>query len=348
MEILDPIPEARVLSLLLTLQCTAECMHCGTNSSPRVKSRLTEATAARLIDEAAQADYHVIAFTGGEPLLYGQSLFDLVRRAARYGLATRVVSNAYWARTDDSAARIVGALAAAGLKEINFSTGDQHARFVPMSNVIRAARASLDHKLKVAVMIETVKERSITRETFLNDPLFVEVFDGAEREMIYFCESPWMPLNPNQYLDYPDNMAVTADNIEQCTGCDSVINTTTVLADGRVMACCGLGTQQIPELQLGNVDDGSVTEMRSRAENDFLKRWIRCDGPERILQWAATKDTAIAWEGLYAHRCQACVRLYSDEAVRSVIREHYEEKIVDVLAAEWLTHTYQPVQPVEA
>jgi len=342
MDILDPLPEARVLSLLLTLQCNAECLHCGTNSSPRVKSRLPEATAARLIDEAAEAEYQVVAFTGGEPLLYGQSLFELIRRAAGRELATRVVSNAYWARTADSASRTVQALAAAGLREINFSTGDQHARFVPMNNIIRAARAGLDQKLKVAVMIETVRERSITRETLVGDPLFVELFDRAEQEMIHFCESPWMPLDPNQHLEYPDDMAVTAENIERCTGCDSVINTTTVLADGRVMACCGLGTQQIPELQLGRVEDGNLTAMRALAENDFLKRWIRCEGPERILQWAGTKDPAILWEGQYAHRCQACVRLYSDEAVRSVIREHYEEKILDVLAAEWLAHTYRP------
>jgi organic radical activating enzyme len=348
MDILDPIPDTRVLSLLLTLQCNAECLHCGTNSSPRVKSRLPEATAARLIDEASRADYQVVAFTGGEPLLYGPPLFELVRRAAGHGLTTRVVSNAYWARTAESASRIVATLTAAGLKEINFSTGDQHARFVPMTNVIRAARAALDHKLRVAVMIETVKERSITREKFLADPLFVELFDDAEREMIYFCESPWMPLDPNQHLEYPDNMAVTSDNIGHCTGCDSVINTTTVLADGRVMACCGLGTQQIPELQLGKVDDGSLTEMRSLAENDFLKRWIRCEGPERILQWAAAKNTAIAWEGLYAHRCQACVRVYSDEAVRSIIREHYEEKIMDVLASEWLTYTYPQAQQTDS
>ena len=348
MDILDPIPEIRVLSLLLTLQCTAECLHCGTNSSPRVKSRLPEAAAARLIDEAAQADYQVVAFTGGEPLLYGQPLFQLVRQAAGHGLTTRVVSNAYWARTLQSAAAIVASLADAGLKEINFSTGDQHARFVPMANVIRAARASLDRKLRVAVMIETVKERSITREAFLSDPLFVELFDSTEREAIYFCESPWMPLDPHQHLDYPDNMTVTSENIGQCTGCDSVINTTTVLADGRVMACCGLGTQQIPELQLGRVEDGSLSQMRVLAENDFLKRWIRCEGPERILQWAATKNTAIAWEGLYAHRCQACVRLYSDEAVRNVIREQYEEKIMDVLASEWLTYTYPQAQLTEA
>src|SRR6478752_10783051 len=116
MAILDPIPDTRVLSLLLTLQCNAECLHCGTNSSPRVKSRLPEATAARLIDQAAQADYQVVAFTGGEPLLYGPPLFELVRRAAGYGLTTRVVSNAYWARTTESASRIVATLTAAGLK----------------------------------------------------------------------------------------------------------------------------------------------------------------------------------------------------------------------------------------
>jgi hypothetical protein len=117
------------------------------------------------------------------------------------------VSNAYWARTADSASRTVQALAAAGLREINFSTGDQHARFVPMNNIIRAARAGLDQKLKVAVMIETVRERSITRETLVGDPLFVELFDRAEQEMIHFCESPWMPLDPNQHLEYPDDMA---------------------------------------------------------------------------------------------------------------------------------------------
>ena len=149
-------------------------------------------------------------------------------------------------------------------------------------------------------------------------------------------------------LDYPDNMTVTSENIDRCTGCDSVINTTTVLADGRVMACCGLGTQQIPELHLGNVDDGSpdrnaLTGRKRLSEArgfDVKGRNAFCNG--------RNKNTSIAWEGQYAHRCQACVRLYSDEAVRSVIREHYEEKIMDVLASEWLTYTYPQAQQADA
>src|SRR4051794_27025787 len=69
-EILGPLPERRILALLLTLRCTAECAECGTQSSPRVRTRLPEDEAARLIDEAAADDYDAVAFTGGEPMLY--------------------------------------------------------------------------------------------------------------------------------------------------------------------------------------------------------------------------------------------------------------------------------------
>jgi hypothetical protein len=45
---------------------------------------------------------------------------------------------------------------------------------------------------------------------------------------------------------------------------------------------------------------------------------------------------------LYAHRCQACLRLYQDPAVRSVVREHYQDKVPDVLFSEWLLHECRP------
>ncbi len=56
---------------------------------------------------------------------------------------------------------------------VNFSTGDQHARFVPVKNVIRAVRSAVDAKLNsVSVMVETVQDRTVTRETVTNDPVF--------------------------------------------------------------------------------------------------------------------------------------------------------------------------------
>jgi organic radical activating enzyme len=342
MQILDPIPDTRILSLLLTLQCTAECKHCGTQSSPRVKSRLNAEVARSLIRQAKVLDYHLIAFTGGEAMLYGPELFELIQLASTLGMPTRLVTNAFWASSRERAAETLAKLKVAGLKEINFSTGDQHMRFISIENIGRAVRASLDARLSVAVMIEVVDDNKISRQTLISNPLFSTYVTPEEIESLTFCESPWMSLDENELLKYPPGLTTNSQNLALRTGCDSVINTTTVLADGRIMACCGLGTQTIPELEVGNVNVDDIKTVRARSEGDFLKRWIRAEGPERILAWAAGKDASIQWENQYAHRCQACKRIYSDSRVRELIEHFYEEKVLDVLVTEWLMHGFVP------
>lgn len=340
MNILDPIPNDRILSLLLTLQCTAECRYCGTMSGPRVKTRLALEDAQRAIDQAAAAAYKMVVFTGGEPLLYGRELYTLIGDATTRGLATRVVTNAFWAVTPVAAQTTVHKLVTVGLREINFSTGDEHVRFVDVDNVIRATRASFDEGLPVSIMIETVAGAAISARSVRERPLFRELL-GVDGDRINFCESPWMPLNPDDVASYPDGYAAYRGNVMTRLGCDSIINTTTVLADGRVMACCGLGTQSIPELEVGHVATDTFAEIDQRVNDDFLKRWIKAEGPERIIAWAASKNSSIEWEHMYAHRCQACRRLYSDPKIRRVVLEHHEEKIADVLFTEWLMHHCQ-------
>jgi hypothetical protein len=80
---------------------------------------------------------------------------------------------------------------------------------------------------------------------------------------------------------------------------------------------------------------GRPAEGHDPERQDLLKRWIRMEGPERIVAWAATKDTSIEWEGMYAHRCQACLRLYKDPAIRDVVAEHFMEKMPDLIFGEF-------------
>jgi len=295
------------------------------------------------IDQAAQRNYQVVVFTGGEPTLAGKNLLVAMQRAASHGLIVRVVTNAHWAVSDEHAGRRIASLMSAGLSEINFSTGDQHARFVLVENVIRATRAAVQVPLHaVAIMVETVRERRITKETVINHPDFKRILDDFPHAQVRVNESPWMPLSPSWIHGYPDGAAVNASNLSRRTGCDSVLATTTIEADGRMAACCGLGMRLIPELQIGHVSDTRLEDADKLAESDFLKHWIRLEGPERILAWASTHDPDIEWENLYAHRCQACLRLYKDPKVRKIIAEHYEEKIADCLFAEWLLYHDRP------
>ena len=49
--------------------------------------------------------------------------------------------------TVEKAAAKIDILMAAGLKEINFSTGDEHVKFVPINRVVNGVRAALDRQL---------------------------------------------------------------------------------------------------------------------------------------------------------------------------------------------------------
>src|SRR5215217_1332142 len=151
MKIFDPLSKGRILSVMPTFQCTASCAHCGTLSSPQEKTRLPLEQILSSIDQAAESGYEVVVFTGGEATLAGKNLLRMIERVAAHELVSRVVTNAHWAVNDKGAKRRVEEFVRAGLSEINFSTGDQHTRFVPLERVIRAARVSIEAGLPVSI-----------------------------------------------------------------------------------------------------------------------------------------------------------------------------------------------------
>lgn len=339
----DPpaIRRPRILSLMPTRQCTAACEHCGTFSSPTTKVRLSPDVIRRTIAEAARERFDVVVFTGGEATLAGDALFDYIGLASKAGLCTRLVTNGHWARTELKAAAYLARLLEAGLREINFSTGDQHARFVPVERVLTGAVLSVEAGLTTAVMVELVAGREVTKDSLLAHPLLCSDRGTLAAKTIMFNESPWMSTDIETTPRYPDGMAATARNVHTFKGCDSVLTTVTIESDGRAYACCGLGMTQIPELGLGRAREMPLRAMIDKAEDDFLKRWIRTEGPERILHWAAQRDPRIDWEGRHAHKCQACLQLYKDPLVRAQIRAGFEEVMPEVTAMEWMLH-YMP------
>jgi hypothetical protein len=342
--VLEPLPGHRTLSVLPTYRCTAACTHCGTFSHPRRREFLDPELMLSAIDQAVESGYKVVVFTGGEPTLAGDNLLRGIARAASAGLVTRMVTNAWWATSDEAADTWVRRWVAAGLREINFSTGDQHARFVPLLHVMRGCRAACRAGLETAcVMVETVRERSITAATVVEHPVYQELVRTYPRVRLHVLESPWMPIGAGARLAYTEGLTANRHNVATRGGCNSCLSTTTIEADGGIAACCGLGMSAIPELQLGRLPETTLRDADERAGNDFLKRWIRAEGPERILAWAATHDEGIDWENMYAHRCQACLRLYRDERVRAVIRERHQEKLADVIFAEWLMFHFEGV-----
>ncbi len=223
------------------------------------------------IDEAFKLQYKAIVFTGGEATLAGPNLLKGITRASSYGLAVRLVTNAHWAVNERISDKRLSEFASAGLTEINFSTGDQHSRFVSISNIIRATKSSVKYGIPVSIMVETIKGSSVTKDFIESLPDFIELRLMYPNSFIKLFESPWMPLSPEERNEYPDGMAINQLNLPRVRGCDSILKTTTIQADGRIGACCGLGMRQIPELQLGHIDDISIAEAERISSRDFFK-----------------------------------------------------------------------------
>jgi organic radical activating enzyme len=325
------ISAPKLLSILLTYQCTAACSDCGTFSSPQEDTHLDTELALRAIRQAPEAGFGVVVFTGGEPTMRWPALLRCLEEAHAQELSTRVVTNGYWAKTPAAARRRVATLVEHGLDELNVSTGDQHARFVPVEAVARAAAAGAEAGCNVAVMVEIHDEAVVTADTFRSHEVITTLPDEVAGRIV-FTESPWMPVDHTVQRDYPEGVAVTADNIGMRTGCQSVLHSYTLQADGGLTACCGLGVRTIPELRVGDENNDLVGAIEE-AESDVLKLLVHYIGPEKLLRWAATKDPDIVWEGLYAHTCHACLRLYHDPRVGRVVNEHHRELLGDLVAA---------------
>lgn len=332
----------RTLSIMPTFTCTASCSNCASRSSPTERTNLPLQSVLSAITQARELNFWNVVFTGGEATLRWNDLLAAIKYATSLGFPTRLVTNGYWAISTERATHIIDQLVDAGLTEINYSTGDEHIRFVPLDRVALATIGALKRELPVYIMVELTDQGVTTKTTVIN-ALKVQGCSPADIDRIGIEESPWMPLSAAEIGRYPAHVPTTCDNLSGRTGCSNILQTYTIQADGRIGACCGIGLRDIPGLNVQDVSQpDSLLNAINTAENDFLKLWLRYEGPERILQWASQYEPTIEWDGLYAHRCQACARIHQDQQVQRVIRDHHEEMIPTVLQNAWLQEVYIP------
>lgn len=338
----------KTLSIMPTYTCTARCTDCGTLSSPHDRAKISRDVILSSIQQAKDLNFANVVFTGGEATLRWNDLLAGIEYAKSIGLPTRLVTNAHWATTAVTAEQRMDALANAGLDEINFSTGDEHVVYVPLEKIINAIKAAVKVGFDVHVMIEMRKANRVSKESIMQHAEILDLPAEAKKR-VNVNESPWMPLNPDVKAAYPEGVVANSKNIGCRSGCESVLQTYVLQADGRIGACCGLGMRIVPELSVGlsKGPDFLAKSIRA-AENDLMKLWLRYKGPEKILEWISERDGSVKWENMYGHHCQACMRIYTDRNVQKAIRENWAEVLADLIQCAWLEERYIPATLCQA
>lgn len=92
------------LHILLTYQCTFECDHCFVWGSPWQSGTLTIDQIRQILHQAKDTQtIEWIYFEGGEPFLYYVPLLQGVQLAADMGFQVGLVTNSYWANSQEDA-----------------------------------------------------------------------------------------------------------------------------------------------------------------------------------------------------------------------------------------------------
>lgn len=323
--------QPEILTILGTYKCTAACENCCFSSNPFITRRLALPEILSFITEGARYPRcKLVVFSGGECFLLRDDLVAAVAHATALGLATRCVTNGYWAKRLEHGRRRLLALREAGLTELNISTGDYHQRFVDQQTVVNAACLSVELGMKdTLIMVELQRERRVTAAGLAADPRITRLL-AHDSHRFHLIESPWMPMNVGHVIEQPPERMLNRSTVHLRTGCDSILTTSVLTPDRAFGFCCGLTREQIPEMN-APWQENSFDTLMEQASQDFMKIWLSIDGPERILAWAASKNSDIQWENRYSHHCHACLALFADPLVRATISAHYRDRIDDVL-----------------
>ncbi len=326
------------LVLSVTAKCPAACKWCGAESGPRESARLSRDDMLGLIDEVyAYGRLCSVVFTGGEPLLLGNDLYAAISHCKAKGLWTRVVSNAYWAKTPAKATQIVARLMEAGLCEINFSCDDFHQEFVPLQNIRYANDACTSAGLPCLLGHKVMKGCALTVERVeeaLGRPLsrFMQGRPNPKNDLI--SSGFTVPVQSSGMEDIADDELLfpeeTPGDEHWKKPCSSIMQRVVVMPSKMLNICCGMISRAVPEIAYGPLGEKSLEECIIEAHENLIVNWLALEGPFGLMRFIQERAPEVQFRPRYVNVCHLCSEILTRRECREVLEKHGHEMALAV------------------
>lgn len=131
------------IHFLLTYACNYECDHCFLYCSPRSEGTFTISGIKEVLEDAKKiGTVEWIYFEGGEPFLYYPIMMQGIQLAHDMGFKTGIVTNCYWATSQEDAELWLKPLMESGIDAMSFSDDSFHVYDPENNPAKRAAKAA--------------------------------------------------------------------------------------------------------------------------------------------------------------------------------------------------------------
>ncbi len=115
------------IHFLLTYMCNSECDHCFVYSGPTAKGTFTLSQIRKVLDEATKiGTIKWIYFEGGEPFLFYPLMLEGIKIARSMGFNVGVVTNAYYATSEEDAELWLDPLCKLEISDLSISDDSFH------------------------------------------------------------------------------------------------------------------------------------------------------------------------------------------------------------------------------
>ena len=324
------------LTVLLTNWCNAECKHCCMSAGPKRNDTLS-------LDQIKKAVFglhrrnplKVVVFAGGEPMAKRNILRHAIQFCSSLGIRTRMVTNAYWAKSEKLAQQQLKQLHSDGLMELNLSCDDYHQAYVPITNVINAWKASKGIGFSAVIIANGTGPHNLINPGYLMAQLGENVPACSIHDK-RFWRNQVLKQNDTYYgISYSTCQKLgravekIADHIfvdmEDQTllegGCPHVIRDAALSPKGDLLACCGFEFMEGNPLILGDCRVENEPNMSHIADgNDFVSA-LAYLGPMFLTKVVEAAAPELITAKSYGSVCEICQDLTTNQKKLHVIRE---------------------------
>ena len=131
------------IHFLLSYKCDSECDHCFVYGSPQAKGTFTLDQMKNVFGELPKiGTIEWVYFEGGEPFLFYPLMYEGIRIAHDMGFRTGIVTNAYWATSEEDAELWLKPVRDMGVADISVSDDAFHYEDKEASPARRALNAA--------------------------------------------------------------------------------------------------------------------------------------------------------------------------------------------------------------
>ena len=216
------------IHLLLSYKCDSECDHCFVYSGPEAKGTFRLDQMKKVFNELIKIEtIEWVYFEGGEPFLFYPLMYEGIRIASGMGFKAGIVTNAYWATSEEDAELWLKPLYHLGVSDISISDDAFHyegKEIAPAKHALKAAR-KLGMPCGSICIDKPVVEEGIDKDYAKGKPVIGggTMFRGRAAEKLTegLPRRPWEEFTECPYEDLRNPERVHLDqygNIHLCQG----------------------------------------------------------------------------------------------------------------------------------